>query len=194
MWGSQQALVALVVVMPYLRAQALQSTPTVRYFAYGSNMLSDIIEGLRGCRPLSRTPALCLDNRLAFTALGLSPLEPAFANLEEKRGEICHGVLYELQLSDWLKVCATEGVPFAYQVANVELQPYSSAVDLQSPSAETIRAYTLRFRRQPQTFVGLPPLELSPSRRYLDLLRRGCKEAGLVPAWCSMLERLTAFY
>jgi hypothetical protein len=171
----------------------------VRYFAYGSNMLSDVIEGMRGCRPLSRRPAVCLDHRLAFTVLGFSPLEPAFANLEAAAGKTCHGVMYELPWVDWLKICATEGVPFAYQVTTVNLHPYhnsSSSLtsvfgDEQQPAAHDrpVQAFTLRYR-QPQTVLGLPPLELSPSRRYLNLLQRGSKEAGLTQSWCSMLDNL----
>lgn len=165
----------------------------VRYFAYGSNMLTDVFEGLRGCRPLSRTAAVCHDYRLAFSALGFSVIEPAYANLEVCKGESCHGVLYELSWTDWLKVCATEGVPFAYQVITVNLIPYTihnkDAEEQPWNRSHDVQAFTLSYR-QPQTMLGLPSLELSPSRRYLNILQRGSKEAGLSQSWCTMLDNL----
>ncbi len=156
------------------------------YFAYGSNVLSDVIEGRRGCRPLSRTAALCTGHRLTFSMIGLPGIEPAFANIEDSVRDTCHGVLYELQFFDWLKLCASEGVPFAYKVVEVNIRPYSGTP---APNDPVIRALTLQSR-QPQTLLGLPSLELRPSRRYIELLRKGSVEAGLAPSWRSKLENL----
>jgi len=197
----QSVIVYIAVLLLFVgrdnRVYSLSSLSTtfgvVRYFAYGSNMLSDVFEGLRGCRPLSRTAAICHDYRLAFSALGFSPIEPAFANLEVCKGKSCHGVLYELPWTDWLKVCAIEGVPFAYQVITVNLIPYTTHISdgEEQPliSSRDVQAFTLSYR-QPQTILGLPSLELSPSRRYLSILQRGSKEAGLSPSWCTMLDNL----
>ena len=59
---------------------------------------------------------MCFGHRLAFTALGLPPFEPSFASLEPSRSgeDRCHGVLYTLSTLDWLRVCASEGVPLGF--------------------------------------------------------------------------------
>ena len=110
-----------LVVPPASRRDGLG----VSYFAFGSNMASSVLEGRRGLRPLApRQRALARGFKLAFTLPGFAPLEPAFASLEEAAGEECHGVLYTLSPLDWLRLCASEGVPFGYRVVTVQLQLY----------------------------------------------------------------------
>ncbi len=153
----------------------------VRYFSFGSNMLRSVLEGRRGIVPLARTPAVCADHRLAFTALGIPPFEPAFASLEPAAGRSCHGVLYTLALPDWLRLCASEGVPFAYRTIPVQVRAYAAGMAPENAS-EFISAMSLRSF-QPQTLLSLPPLELRPSKRYLGLIKAGAAESGLTQAW-----------
>lgn len=139
---------------------------TVRYFAFGANMASRVLTGRRRITPLETHRGVCKDHRLAFTVAGVG-LEPAFASCDAARGERVHGVCYMLTLSDWVRLCASEGVPAAYRVVPVEVQCYDG--DMQE-------AYTLQAARP-------LPFSLPPSRRYLSLLQEGAREAGLDDEW-----------
>ena len=145
---------------------------------------------------MSKTPAVAYGKRLAFTALGLPPLEPSFASVESSTpSDECHGVLYEISELDWLKVCATEGVPFGYMEEHLMVTPYAAHLNESEPwesqsEPSEVSARTLRWR-QPQTFLGLPPVEpFPPSLRYMGLLRAGAAEAGLAMSWRTVLAEL----
>jgi len=162
----------------------------VLYFAYGSNMFSEVLEGRRGVRPLAKSPAVCPGHRLAFTALGLPPFEPAFASLEPCSDPVeeCHGVCYRLSALDWLRVCASEGVPLGYQVVEVPLTTYHPLEE--GKGATEIKAFSLRFVQPQSMAFPLPQLEPPPSRRYLGLLLAGAKEAGLAEQWQRKLAQV----
>lgn len=187
------------------------SNDAVFYFAYGANMNSAVFEGRRGIKPRSKEPAVALDTRLCFTALGAPPFEPAFASVEPLVGAHCHGVLYEISPWDWLRVCASEGVPFGYQIVPIRTQPYLAVsaasagagprrLDLASgdPEEETVEARTLRFVQPQQALFNWPLLEppglLTPSTRYMTLLRQGAAEAGLAQVWRDKLDALPSVW
>lgn len=155
------------------------SVVTVRYFAIGSNLAASVREGRRGLRPLSSSPGLVKNARLAFNIPGFSPAEPAFASLtpSARAADECHGAIFELTISDWAKLCASEGVPAAYRVLQVNVQSYADDVD-------AVPAYTLT--------PGLvrSPVDLPPSERYLDLIRDGAREMGLKEAWQESLASI----
>ena len=67
----------------------------------------------------------------------------------------CHAQ-FELSLSDWAVLCATEGVPLAYRVREVPIELYTG---------ETVRAWTLGAG------VVQTPVDLPPSQRYLSLIQ-----------------------
>ena len=139
---------------------------TVRYFAYGSNMATSVLTGRRRITPLETRGGVVRDHRLAFTLAGFG-LEPAFASCDVAEGERLHGVCYTLSIGDWLRVCASEGVPAAYRVRTVAVECYDGC---------SRDAYTLQ--------ASLPlPFSLPPSRRYLRLLQEGAREAELDPEW-----------
>merc|ERR1719424_270716 len=148
---------------------------TVRYFAYGSNLAASVREGRRKLSPISAAPGFVKDHRLAFNMPGFSPSEPAFASIARAPGEECHGGVYELGLSDWAKLCASEGVPFGYRVTDVEVELYAG---------ERVQAWTLEGGLP--AFVG----DLPPSERYLALLRDGARELGLTRAWQERLAQV----
>ena len=149
---------------------------TVNYFAYGSNLAAAVREGRRGLSPISQTPGVVRDYKLAFNVRGFSAREPAFASIAAAPGDECHGGVYELSLRDWATVCATEGVPFAYRVVQVEVEPYAGG--------EAVQAWTLDA--QVPSFFGEAP----PSERYLTLIRDGAKELGLTTNWQERLAKV----
>ena len=127
-----------------------------------------------GLRPISTSPGFVRDHRLAFNLPGFSLAEPAFASIAPAVGEECHGGVFELSLADWARLCATEGVPFGYRVVEVDVELYGGGC---------VSAWTL------EGGVATPFGDLSPSARYLDLLREGARELGLTRQW---QERLAA--
>lgn len=192
------------------------SRDSVLYFAYGSNMNSAVFEGRRGIKPTFKRPAVALDTRLCFSAIGAPPFEPSFASVEPSEGVKCHGVLYEISTWDWLKVCASEGVPFGYQIVPLRTQPYfdlndSNGADAKQPDVAgrsstgsssvsdsdrlVVDALTLRFVQPQQALFRGPLIEppgslFAPSKRYMTLLREGAAEAGLAKEWRDKLDAL----
>jgi hypothetical protein len=150
---------------------------TVRYFAYGANLAAAVREGRRQLSPVSAAPGLVRDHRLAFNVPGFSPMEPAFASIARAPGDECHGGVYELSVSDWLRLCASEGVPFGYRVCGVDVELYDGS---------TVPAWTLE--------AGLPSAfgDLPPSERYLQLIRDGAQELGLTRTWQQRLAQVQA--
>ena len=76
---------------------------SVRYFAFGSNLASSVLEGRRGLRPLApAAPGRVRGHELAFVLPGVPFVEPAFASLERSADDDaeCHGAVYELSLVD----------------------------------------------------------------------------------------------
>lgn len=147
---------------------------TVQYFAYGSNLAASVRDR-RGLSPLAARPGIARNQRLAFNQLGFGR-EPAFASLDPSAGGECHGCVFELSAADWLRICATEGVPFSYRVVEVPIETYDGS---------TVQAWSLRA-------VARAPRDLAPSARYLDLLREGSRELGLAPEWQTTLDGLAA--
>ena len=140
----------------------------VNYFAFGSNMASKVLEGRRGITPIPRRSGIAPGYQLGFTAAGFSPAEPAFASLDAATASdaACHGVVCALTPSDWLRLCATEGVPFGYKIIDVPVSLYDGTY---------LRAYSL------QTTVRTPGRR--PSTRYVDLLIEGARENNLRDEW-----------
>ena len=69
-----------------------RTPPTVRappgshiYFAYGSNVNTKTMSGVRGVRPSASYPAVLEDYKLVFTVPGLPYVEPGFASVTRVR-------------------------------------------------------------------------------------------------------------
>jgi hypothetical protein len=157
-----------------------RTEPTVRYFGFGANVDQSVMERRIGSRPLAAEPAVAHGYRLAFTALGFGP-EPAFASIEPApaRGE-CHGVLYTLDLPQMARLCASEGVPFAYLVSNVRCTTYDGA---------RLGACALKANG-PGRMVDSAFGRIRPSARYLNLIRAGAMNSGLSESWLEYLDAL----
>ena len=163
---------AVALLVPAADTQGL----SVRYFAYGSNLARSVREGRRQLTPLSSAAGFVRDERLAFNVPGFSPAEPSFASIQPQKGEECHGGVFELTVGDWLRVCATEGVPFAYKVREVQVELYRGS---------SVPAFTLGYDAPPWLSS-----ERAPSQRYLTLIRDGARELQLTPAYQDKLLRI----
>ena len=152
---------------------------TVRYFAFGSNLLASKMDGRGDTEVVARTRAAVSDHRLAFNMRMFPPLEPAMASIEPSSGDTCEGVLYTLTREGYEALWQSEG-------GSMERPGYEEVVVSASIAAgETVPAITLR---------AAPWMRLSrdapPSARYKDLIVSGAKEIGLSDGYISRVDAL----
>ena len=104
----------------YLYRMAIPNS--VYYFAYGSNMSSDVFRfGFRRFNPSSAESAVLQGYRLSFTEPGIPFFEPAFANVEEDESAYCEGVLYTITEKELDELDISEGNR-AYNIIEVSLR------------------------------------------------------------------------
>jgi hypothetical protein len=198
----------LAACLPLARAVFVRPPPStapgglvVEYFAIGSNLQRAVLTGRRGITPLvPARPAVAPDHALTFDVPGFSILEPAFAAIEPRQYSECHGVLYTLSPSDWLRLLASEGVPFAYRPLPLTVECYdgrrvqamSLAVGLSVSGPRALPRFpggSAAARKRDQGRQE-PQEKPRPSQRYLALLRDGAREAGLADTWIAYLDGL----
>lgn len=92
---------------------------------------------------------------------------------------MCHGVLYTITPTDWLRLLASEGVPFAYRPIEITAESYCGrrvqAMSLSAAPCLPLPRPCLPDAATCGAAEGAP----RPSQRYLLLLRKGALEAGL---------------
>jgi len=148
-----------------------------KYFAFGSNLHTSVLEGRRGIFPLQQSPGYVDDYRLAFNILGVPLIEPSFASVEYCPGEQVHGMVFTLDWEAWSTLCRTEGVPFGYVPEPIEVQLYTG---------EAVAAWTLRA----SPMARVPRWrETAPSERYRRLICEGAAQRGLCADWRQRLEQ-----
>ena len=199
------------------------------YFAYGSNMALSTMINLREIEPISYTPAILPNHELLFNVPGLPYVEPSFASVEPTKimindkydnmnatdDCIVHGVLYELTEKDFITICRTEGVPFAYQLHRCKPIPYTgdgkyagrdalenevllqqkqqnatmnpnSRQELDTALTPTSRlAFTLRAKSISGSVQNIPP-----SQEYMNVLIRGAKEFSIDDDYVQKLKQI----
>jgi hypothetical protein len=135
----------------------LENLPESWYFAYGSNLLSSVLNGKRGVAPRQSRVVRLPGYALCFNVLFMPYSEPAMAGLR-KRGpnDTClpvFGVAYLLSHADFVRVVLTEGAGVAYSVLE------TAAEDL---DGRQFNVHTLVARRE-NAFAT----DRFPSKRYL---------------------------
>lgn len=148
---------------------------TVWVFAYGSNMNRDVLSGRRMIKPAESVPAKLPGYRLSFNQPGLPYREPGFATVEPAPAgheQPVHGVAHRMTNTEWNYYKESEGAAGqsdqGYGIISVQLLAYDGRV---------LQAYTLQT--QPKTIARLRGKDALPSKRYLNLLRKGAKEFAL---------------
>ena len=154
---------------------------SVRYFAFGSNLLRSKMEGRGDTEILSCVPALVTDHRLAFNMRMFPPLEPSMASIEPSTGDTCEGALYTLTRDGYDALWASEGGAMerpGYEETVVQARVGDEMV----VDAITLRAAPwMRLRR-----------DAPPSARYKKLIVDGANELGLSPGYIARLSDLPA--
>jgi len=177
------------------------------YFAYGSNMASATMTSLRKLNPVASNAAVLPNYKLVFTIPGTPLVEPSWAAVEPTSNcgedDAVHGVLYRLDEDDFVKVCQSEGVPFAYRLQRCSVIPYvgtrkdtgnnnqddndAGAQAMTDNTTRKIRAVTLisANMKSPSKNKNTPP-----SQSYLNVLIRGAKEYNLDDAYVEKLKAI----
>ena len=165
------------------------------YFAFGSNMASSTMRNLRKLHPIAETAAILPKYELVFSIPGTPLMEPSWAAVRptEDDTSVVHGVLYRLTEEDFVKVCQTEGVPFAYRLKRCQVIPYvGDGKDAgekrrlsNKSSPKKVRAITLIDANDNSNKQSIPP-----SQSYLNVLLQGAKEFGLDKKYVEYLENI----
>ena len=116
---------------------AQEKQKTVLYLAYGSNLCNETFLGKRAIRPLSQINVMVPSLRLTFDLPGIPYSEPCFANTALRSPDALDhddddyhknrwhkgliGVVYEVTLSDYAHIIATEGGGSSYKDILVRL-------------------------------------------------------------------------
>ncbi|KAL7465615.1 hypothetical protein ACHAXS_005926 [Conticribra weissflogii] len=194
---------------------------TYNYFAFGSNMASSTMINLRNISPIASTAAVLPGHRLAFNIPGVPGVEPSSAAVEPilksyennptlLQQDAIHGVLYKLSEEDFVTICRTEGVPFAYVLHRCRVIPYvgdgKSAGEerFQSTLLNHLHATeksTLNDNSCKETEWGVPAFtlraarrewrkseDIPPSQSYLNVLIRGAEEYSLDEKYVDKLK------
>ncbi|KKK18203.1 hypothetical protein P175DRAFT_0545087 [Aspergillus ochraceoroseus IBT 24754] len=140
------------------------------YFAYGSNMLSDVFVTRRKVQPLRSEVASINTHTLCFNVMGVPYTDPAMGGIRPiEKGESklpVYGVAYLLTMEDMRRVIISEGGGIAYETRAL-------TATLQNDGTR-VKVITLLSRHSiPREYERLP------SRRYMDLLIRGAAEHSL---------------
>ncbi|KAJ5212194.1 uncharacterized protein N7498_003840 [Penicillium cinerascens] len=138
------------------------------YFAYGSNMLSDVFIRRRKIQPLRSEVAVIKTHTLCFNIMGVPYTDPAMGGLRpaEEQDLPVYGVAYLLSSEDMRQMIVSEGGGIAYKTELL-------SATLQSDGSE-VNVNTLMGRHIiPRSYERLP------SGRYMSLLIRGASEHSL---------------
>ena len=102
-----------------------------------------------------------------------------------------HGLVYRLNIQQFMAMLVSEGFPLAYQIEPVLVDLYSGNSDSSSSSSSSsssrrrrrVKAYTLRSN-------GGGLVSYPPSKRYKDLLIKGSETNGLDSNWIQRLNQI----
>jgi cation transport regulator ChaC len=153
-----------------------ESSATVWYFAYGSNMQRATFCGRRGVEYRRALPARVKGWRLVIDKPPLVPVGEGFANLVPEPGAEVLGVLYEITEHDLAHIDLTEGVLIGnYDRIEVPV------CTLGGPALDVVAATLVSDKRSPG---------LLPSDRYMQCVIAGAEEHGLPADYVALLRAI----
>ena len=151
--------------------------PPVWTFAFGSNMNIPLLRTKKLLTVLEHAPAVARGWRLNFSAPALAYVEPSFADAQRGSAEDCiHGVAVLLPAESYARLARQEA---SYADPETLVTTYAG------------RVLTARIFSRPASQPGAP--DIPCSARYLDVLVRGAREAGLQPAYVAALAALPTY-
>jgi hypothetical protein len=123
---------------------------------------------------LDHATGACAGWALAFELPGIPFVDPVFANVKLAEGDAVHGVAFQISAEQAAGLDRQEG---AYDVVPVQCVAYDGRV---------IEGVGLYVPKDGRVVEGT---KARPSRRYLGLLQRGAREAGLDAGYVERLDR-----
>ncbi len=145
------------------------------YFAYGSNMQRDTLEGRRRIAFQRAVPVRVPGWRVVFDKPPLLPIGEAFANLVPDAATAALGVAFEVSSDDLEHIELTEGVLIGnYQRVVVPVEPLVVVAD------PPVEACSLSSDRRDEN--------LRPSTRYMSIIVAGAIEHGLPDDYVEILR------
>lgn len=198
---------------------AKEKNKTVLYLAYGSNLCNETFRGVRGIKPLSQVNVIVPSLRLTFDLAGIPYAEPCFANSARRipdapipdpsephyhkdrwqKGLV--GVVYEVTLSDYAHIIATEGGGASYHdiLVDCHVLPFADTVP-SHPTTAPFKAHTLFAPTvRPDEActadrISRPdPSYAQPSARYLKLITDGAVECDLPAEYQEYLRSIRPY-
>eukprot|EP00092_Neocalanus_flemingeri_P005505 GFUD01005935.1.p1 GENE.GFUD01005935.1~~GFUD01005935.1.p1 ORF type:complete len:314 (-),score=76.96 GFUD01005935.1:155-1051(-) len=143
-------------------------------FGYGSNMDVKALQAKKHVKVLDHTPAILPNFKLCFTIKAMTYSEPAYASVRKVEEEEVHGVAFMMDAESLEELDRTER---GYDKAIVTLKAYDG--------------------RELEGFVYVPKeektVEFLPSKRYLGVLCKGARQAGLQEEYIAKLEALPTY-
>lgn len=146
-------------------------TKTVWRFGYGSNMSVSNLIKKKNLTPINHHTGYCQNWQLSFDLPGIPFVDPAFACVKAQSGAQVHGLAFEISEEEARGLDHQER---GYDVVPVDFVAYDGA---------TVPKVGLYVPKTPLT-----PNDALPSKRYLRLLQRGAREAGLAADYIQKLE------
>jgi gamma-glutamylcyclotransferase (GGCT)/AIG2-like uncharacterized protein YtfP len=142
------------------------------YFGYGSNMNLTSLRA-KGVEPLASARAVLRGWRLRFNVQHFFRHEGGVGNIEPSSdGGVVHGLVHECPDEALAALDAMEALGHGYDRICVQIEA----------DGEQLSAYT---------YVGMPEFiddKCLPSRRYLNIVLDGARQAGLDPEYIQNLE------
>lgn len=231
--SAQEKAFELPHILPSTSCPDEKKEPTVLYLAYGSNLASSVFRGVRGIRPLAAINVLAPGFTLTFDLPGIPYSEPCFANTRYRHTTSSTrrlsavqsdpssppqhppssnptfpaglvGVVYEVTLSDYAHIVATEGGGKFYHDVLTTCYPLPTSAHTvpTNPTSKPFNAHTLYSpisqpgEAPPDSGKGVvrpDPDYAQPSLRYLNLLRVGADENGLPDDFKAYLRELQPY-
>lgn len=155
------------------------SSASVWYFAYGSNMQRETLCVRRGVAYRRAVPVRAPGWRLVFDKPSILPTGHATANIVLDASAEVLGVAFEVSTADLDHIELTEGVTVGnYQRVQLDVQAV-----VRTPDGPRRACSLSSDRRDPA---------LRPSTRYLGLVIEGALEHGLPVEWIEWLRGVPA--
>jgi len=140
------------------------------YFAYGANMLTDVLIRRRGIIPLFSEKARLKDYQLLFQQPGIRIIEPCFATIQPMPKKYVYGVLHNISITEMTKIDRFEGSSYErFQVG------------VKGTHSGWVKAWAYRSR--------YPVEGRQPSQRYRNLLIAGAQEFDFPEAYIAYLRQ-----
>ncbi|KAJ4301154.1 hypothetical protein N0V90_003244 [Kalmusia sp. IMI 367209] len=183
---------------------AAEKGKTVLYLAYGSNLCNETFRGKRGIKPLSQVNVLVPSLRLTFDLPGVPYIEPCFGNTAMREPDAADyhknrwhkglvGCVYEVTLSDYAHIIATEGGGAGYQDILVDCYPLEDGDTVpETPKTKQFVAHTL-FAPVDKSHARPDPSYAQPSARYLNLITTGAVELALPQEYQDYLNDIRTY-